>query len=67
MAIEAMTRGIVNKIMHTPITTLKTAARDPEQTTIIELVRRIFNLHERIPSSSEEPETSAKHNRGEHS
>ena len=28
LAVEALTRGIVNKIMHTPITTLKTAARE---------------------------------------
>ena len=46
MAVEALTRGIVNKIMHTPISTLKTAARDPESTTVIELVRRLFNLHD---------------------
>jgi glutamyl-tRNA reductase len=45
LAVEALTRGIVNKIMHTPISTLKTAARDPESTTVIELVRRLFNLH----------------------
>jgi glutamyl-tRNA reductase len=45
MAVEALTRGIINKIMHTPISTLKTAARDPESTTVIELVRRLFNLH----------------------
>ena len=45
MAVEALTRGIVNKIMHTPISTLKTAARDPESTTVIDLVRRLFNLH----------------------
>jgi len=44
-AVEALTRGIVNKIMHTPISTLKTAARDPESTTVIDLVRRLFNLH----------------------
>jgi glutamyl-tRNA reductase len=44
MAIDAMSRGIINKIMHTPITTLKSAARDPEATTVVELVRRIFNL-----------------------
>jgi hypothetical protein len=31
--------------MHTPISTLKTAARDPESTTVIDLVRRLFNLH----------------------
>lgn len=47
MAIESMTRGIINKIMHTPITTLKTAARESEVTTLVEIVRRIFNLHER--------------------
>ena len=45
MAVEALTKGIINKIMHTPITTLKSAARDPEATTVIDLVRRLFNLH----------------------
>ena len=44
MAIEALTRGIINKIMHTPITTLKSAARDPESTTVVEVVRKLFNL-----------------------
>ena len=44
LAVEAMTRGIINKIMHAPIRTLKTAARDPESTTIIDLIRRLFNL-----------------------
>src|SRR5580700_8014989 len=46
LAIEALTRGIVNKIMHTPVRTLKTVARDPESTTVIDLVRRLFNLHD---------------------
>jgi len=46
LAIEALTRGIINKIMHTPISTLKTAARDQESTTIVELVRRLFNLED---------------------
>ena len=46
MAVEALTRGIVNKIMHTPIKTLKTAARDAESTTVVDLVRRLFNLHD---------------------
>jgi glutamyl-tRNA reductase len=46
LAVEALTRGIVNKIMHTPISTLKTAARDPGSTTVIDLVRRLFNLHD---------------------
>jgi len=47
LAIDALTKGIINKIMHTPITTLKVAARDPEATTIIDLVRRLFNLQDR--------------------
>src|SRR6266705_3188569 len=29
LAVEALTRGIINKIMHTPISALKTAAREP--------------------------------------
>jgi glutamyl-tRNA reductase len=44
MAIETLTRGIINKIMHTPITTLKSAARDPEATTVVDVVRKLFNL-----------------------
>jgi glutamyl-tRNA reductase len=47
MAVEALTRGIINKIMHTPISTLKSAAREPEATTVVDVVRRMFNLHER--------------------
>ena len=42
LAVEALTRGIVNKIMHTPISTLKTAARDPQATTVIDIVRRLL-------------------------
>jgi len=33
--------------MHTPITTLKTAAREAEATTVIDVVRRLFNLHDK--------------------
>src|SRR5258708_6024558 len=47
LAVEALTRGIVSKIMHTPITTLKTAVRDPEATTVIDLVRRLFDLRDK--------------------
>jgi len=52
MAVEALTRGIVNKIMHTPISTLKTAARDAEATTVVDLVRRLFNLQEKKAAKS---------------
>ncbi|HMC29697.1 MAG TPA: glutamyl-tRNA reductase [Candidatus Angelobacter sp.] len=44
-AIEAMTRGIVNKLLHTPITTLKSTAAGPEAATIHDIIRRIFNLN----------------------
>jgi glutamyl-tRNA reductase len=47
LAVETLTRGIINKIMHTPISTLKTAARESEATTVIDVVRRLFNLQER--------------------
>jgi hypothetical protein len=30
--------------MHTPITTLKTAAKESEATTVVDVVRRLFNL-----------------------
>jgi glutamyl-tRNA reductase len=46
LAIDTLTHGIVNKIMHTPISTLKTAARESEATTVVDIVRRLFNLQE---------------------
>lgn len=50
-AIEAMTRGIINKLLHTPITTLKSSAGEPEAATIQEMVRRLFNLNNGKPKS----------------
>ena len=52
LAIETLTRGIVNKIMHTPISTLKTAAREAEATTVVDLVRRLFNLQDKKSAKS---------------
>lgn len=46
LAIDALTRGIVNKIMHTPVATLKSAAKESEATAVVDVVRRIFNLKE---------------------
>jgi glutamyl-tRNA reductase len=46
LAIEALTRGIVNKIMHPPISALKTAARESDATNLMQLLKRIFNLDE---------------------
>lgn len=62
MAVEALTRGIINKIMHTPITTLKSAARDPEATTVIDVVRRIFNLRAQERRDAEAASAKAQGN-----
>ena len=51
LAVDVLTKGIINKIMHTPISTLKTAARESEATTVVELVRRLFNLQEKKVSA----------------
>jgi glutamyl-tRNA reductase len=59
MAVEALTRGIVNKIMHTPITTLKSAAREQEATTVVELVRRLFNLRDKSQQADAAREVSS--------
>jgi glutamyl-tRNA reductase len=59
-AIEAMTRGIVNKILHAPVTTLKSAARskEAESTTVIEVIRKLFRLDK--PEAKDEATVGAK-------
>ena len=69
MAVEALTRGIISKVMHTPITTLKTAAREAEATTVIDVVRRLFNLREKEKASeaadrNQRDEVKSRHRRG---
>lgn len=60
IAVDALTKGIINKIMHTPITALKSAARESgEATTVIDLVRKLFNLHETVKSKAAAGEDSA--------
>jgi glutamyl-tRNA reductase len=44
-AIEALTRGIINKVLHTPITALKTAAKTQKSESIIDMVEHLFNLN----------------------
>ena len=51
-AIDDMTRAMINKIMHTPIVALKTAAKDPESTTVIDVIRKLFNLQEKAKGNS---------------
>jgi glutamyl-tRNA reductase len=55
IAVEALTRGIINKVMHTPITTLKSAAKDSEATTVVDVVRRLFNLPAKAREEAERP------------
>lgn len=43
-AVEALTRGIVNKILHPPLTTLKSAARESANSELVATIRRVFNL-----------------------
>jgi glutamyl-tRNA reductase len=43
-AVDALTRGIMNKILHGPITELKSGAGQPEQVALVRLVRKIFGL-----------------------
>ena len=43
-AIEALTKGMVNKILHSPIRHLKNLAQQPDGLKVVETVRRIFNL-----------------------
>ena len=49
-AIEALTRGIVNKLLHTPIHSLKSAASGAEITTLVDSFRKIFDLEEKPPT-----------------
>ena len=45
-AIEAITRGIVNKIAHAPITELRRKANDPEGVALMSTIRKLFRLGE---------------------
>jgi glutamyl-tRNA reductase len=43
-AVDALTRGMLNKILHGPITELKSCAGLPENVPVVRLVGRIFGL-----------------------
>ena len=43
-ALDALTRGIVNKILHGPITELKSGAGQPGHSTLVELIRKMFGV-----------------------
>jgi glutamyl-tRNA reductase len=43
-AVEAITRGIINKIAHGPITELRRSAAEPEGAYLSDLIRKLFRL-----------------------
>jgi glutamyl-tRNA reductase len=46
-AVEAITRGIVNKIAHGPISELRKQAGDPGGVHLVDMIRKVFRLGER--------------------
>jgi glutamyl-tRNA reductase len=44
-AVEALTRSMVNKIAHSPISQMKRLASHPDGLHFVEFVKRAFNLH----------------------
>ena len=64
-AVEALTRGIVNKILHTPISRLKTAAAGPEMTTLIDSFKKLFNLPDEHAALQEDNPTVESHDEPE--
>ncbi len=45
-AVDALTRGMLNKILHGPITELKNAVGAPEHGALVQLIRKIFGVAE---------------------
>ena len=45
-AVDALTHGILNKILHGPITELKSGAGRPEQSSLVSMVRKMFGVAE---------------------
>jgi len=43
-AVEALTRGMLSKILHGPLTEMKSGAGNPEHRTLVQVIRRIFGV-----------------------
>src|SRR5215470_4779814 len=58
-AIESLTHGIIDQILHSPITALKAASEDNDSFAVIEIVHRAFSLsvNVRNPFSSQRPKS----------
>jgi glutamyl-tRNA reductase len=44
-AIESLTHGIIDQILHAPITALKASSEDNGSFTVIEMVNRVFSIN----------------------
>jgi glutamyl-tRNA reductase len=60
MSVEGLPRRIINKVVQKSITTLKTAAREAEATTVIDVVRRLFKLHDKEKGAAANGESSGE-------
>ena len=55
--VEAMSRSLINKLLHQPMTELKAGAGEPDGAHLIDAARRLFGLVEGEPERDEERST----------
>src|SRR5690606_40903352 len=58
-AIDALTRGIVNKIAHGPISEMRKHAADPDGVAAVDILRRAFRIESATPASNIAEEADA--------
>ncbi len=58
--LEAMGRSLVNKLLHQPLTQLKSGAGEPDGALLIDAVRRLFDLSEEETAAKEPSTETAK-------
>ena len=51
--LEAMSRSLINKLLHQPMTELKAGAGEPDGALLIDAVRRLFAITDEEPSAKE--------------
>jgi glutamyl-tRNA reductase len=60
-AVEALTRGLINKVLHQPLQAMKTAARNGDLT-VVEAVQQIFGLSSQGDGLSSQVGAAAQQN-----
>ena len=60
LVLEAMGRSLVNKLLHQPLTQLKSGAGEPDGALLIDAVRRLFDLSEEETAAKEPSTENAK-------